>query len=132
MSLFKQLRAPDRQATQLAYRVKYWPYQELSTSARELLRGQKRIYLRKHQIESAVNDDKTLVRYPNSDAGRLYRVVWAYNNMPTEQEWGSRSDDALILCEFRTSPAIPEYAVCILSFELPSSRLAAHRQGEFV
>jgi hypothetical protein len=127
MGLFKQLPKADRQATQLAYRVRFWPYQELSSAGRDLLVMQRKLYLRKSDILEGTSDDKVTFHYYD----RQYQIVWAYNNMPTEEEWNKRSDDTLIACEFRSSPAIKEWAVVILSFELPSSRLIAHRQGEF-
>lgn len=127
MGLFKQLPQADRQATQLAYRVKYWPFQELSSAGRDLLVSQRKIYMRKDDILECIDTNKTTMHRH----GRDYQIVWAYNNMPTEEEWNKRSDDTLIACEFRSSPAIKGWAVVILSFELPSSRLIAHRQGEF-
>ncbi len=127
MGLFKQLPKQDRQATQLAYCVKYWPYEDLSIAGRDLLVWQRKLYLRKSDILECLDTDKTTMH----KHGRDYQIVWAYNNMPTETEWNKRGDDALITCEFRSSPAIKGWAVAILSFELPSSRLVAHSQGEF-
>lgn len=128
MALFKLLPAPDRQATQLAYRVKYWPYQELSSAARSLLHRQRAVYLRKSDILKRVNPSMTKLA---DTQGNLYDIVWAYNNMPTEAEWNKWHDSSFLACEFRRSPAIDSYGVAILSFDLPSARCIPHNRGEF-
>lgn len=126
MSLFSSFKSPDRTQTQLAYRVKYWPFHELSSAGRALLLSQRKRYLHKHQITDRTNEDQTIL-YAND---RAYKIVWAYNNVPTEEEWNKRGPESLIACEFRSSPAIKEFAVVILSFELPSIRMLPHRKGE--
>jgi len=128
MSLFKFLTKPDRSQTQLAYMIRYWPYADLSRAGRELLHGQQKRYLPKQRIVDNTTYDGQIMRWN----GRDYHIVWAYNNMPTEIEWNKRDDDTFIACEFRTSPAIEGFAVVILSFELPSTRLIPHAQGAFV
>lgn len=123
--LFKTLSKPDRQQTQLAYRIKYWPYDRLSDAAKELISYKRHIYMRKDDIEHCLTDgmQKMLVNH------REYTIVWAYNNIPTEQEWQAKSDGYLVKTEIRFSPAIPELAVIILNFELPSS-LSINADGE--
>jgi hypothetical protein len=117
--LFKSLSKPDRQQTQLAYRIKYWPAHELSPVARDLLASNKSCFLRKHMIESVCDETKeTLIWRGNS-----WRIVWAYNNPPTEEEWSKKGENFLIQCEFRQSPTIPEFRVVILNFGLPSDML---------
>jgi hypothetical protein len=115
MNLFKQLISPNRKETQLAYRVKYWPFKELSPAAKELIAYNKKVFLKKGTILDQCNEDKTkLFR-----GGREYQIVWEYNNMPTRQEWEGKTDNYLISCEFRGSAAIEGYSVVILSFGLP-------------
>lgn len=114
--LFKNLLKPDRRQTQLAYRVKYWPYSELSDAARKLIVYKNTCFLHKAMIESACDDTKTSLYWK----GKSYQIVWAFNNPPTEQEWKGKSDRFHIKAEFRCSPAIDEFAVVILNFCLPS------------
>ena len=116
--LFKSLLKPDRQQTQLAYKVKYFPFHELSPAAKELIVWGRTVYFRKQELEDRLNEAKTLLTYNGKD----YVILWAYNNIPTEQEWDGKSESFLIRVELRASPAIPEFAVAILNFELASSR----------
>lgn len=126
MSLFNKLSRPDRTQTQLAYKVKYWPWRELTSSAHGLIRSNRIVHLRKSQILESLDDIQAGVIYQ----GCRYVIVWAYNNIPTEEEWNKRSDNSLITCEFRVSPATRCGAVVILSFGLPSERFNAHAKGE--
>lgn len=115
MPLFKILETPDRQQTQLAYKVKYFPQSQLTPGALDLICWKKSAYMHKHTILAACTDDLNFLTIK----GRVYKIVWAYNCVPTEQEWNGKSDSFLIKVELRCSPAIPEYAVAILNFELP-------------
>lgn len=121
--LFKKLLRPDRQQTQLAYRVKFFPFNTLSESAKDLIVWSKLVYMRKKDIEDNLNEDKTKIIYRSKE----YVILWAYNNIPTQKEWEGKSESFNIRCEFRASPAIPEYAVCILNFEL--NQLNAERDS---
>ena len=116
--LFKKLAKPDRQQTQLAYKVKYFPYNELPQSGKDLIVWKRNIYMRKQELEDRLNETKTLLNYQGKD----YVILWAYNNIPTVMEWEGKSESFLIRVELRASPAIPEFAVAILNFELASSR----------
>lgn len=111
--LFQKLSCPDRKQTQLAYRVKYWPWCQLSPAARELVRWKKHTYIKKADIELACNETKETMFY----AGQLFKIVWAHNNVPTEYEWNKTKHDRYLRAEFRRSPAITETAVVILSFD---------------
>ena len=126
MSLFLTLPEPDRQQTQLAYRIKYWPLAELSAAAIELIRMHKRFSIEKRVIVACCDESKNTLTW----RGRIYSIVWAYNNMPTEMEWDKVEESRFITMELRTSPAIAGYYVAILSFDLPSDRLKAHKNGE--
>ena len=126
MSLFRKLITPDRTQTQLAYRIRYWPWHELSHAGRELVVHRVKTYMYAYALVKACNEQKTKMMYK----GREYALVWAYNNVPTEQEWEKVEEFTLINIEFRSSPAIDGYSVAILSFERPSERLAAHARGE--
>ena len=127
MSLFNALTVPNRHKTQLAYRIKYWPKHELSDAAKELICFSKKVYMSKAEIEEHCSEDKTVL----SRQARDYAIVWAYNNVPTGEEWNKVANKRLIAVELRSSPAIDKFSVAILSFELPSERLAAHANGEF-
>lgn len=114
MALFKLLALPDRKQTQLAYRVKFWPLAELNEVAKELICWKKMIYMRKREILAACSPSLETITIKE----RPYKIVWAYNNIPTEQEWNGKTDEFLIRVELRCSPAIEEFAVAILNFEL--------------
>lgn len=126
ITLFKENIFTDATQTQLAYRAKYWPHNKMSPATKDLIRYNKFIYLKRSQIEALCNEDMNQLYYN----GQWWHICWAYNNMPTEKEWNSRTDASLIRIELRKSPAIPERAVALLSFELPSERLNAHAQGD--
>jgi hypothetical protein len=126
MSLFLKLPEPDRQQTQLAYRIKYWPFAELSIAACYLISLHKRFYIEKRVVLACCNESKNALTW----RGTIYNIVWAYNNMPTEMEWDRVEEGRFITMELRTSPAIAGYYVAILSFDLPSDRLKAHKNGE--
>lgn len=111
MALFNKIF--DRQQTQLAYRVKYWPFSKLSEAGKELVKWRSHAMIRKSDIELHCTATKEAL----FQDGRLYKIVWAYNNVPTEAEWDKAAPQELIYCEFRASPAIPETAVVILSFQ---------------
>lgn len=117
--LFKAMTKPDRQQTQLAYRVKYWPFKELSDAAKQLICFRKSVFFTKNSIETACDEAKITMLYK----GREWKIVWAFNNPPTEEEWKRKTDNFNIRAEFRCSAAIPEFAVVILNFELPSDLL---------
>lgn len=115
--LFQSLPDPDYQKTMLAYRVKHWPLSELSKAAKSKLISNKLRYMPKHEVLASCNEERTHM-FVNS---RRYAIAWAWNNIPTEQEWDKKSDSYLIRVELRCSPLIKEGYVALLSFELPSS-----------
>lgn len=129
MKLFNKLPAPDSQQTMLAYRVRYWPYSELSNSpaARSRIVSNRAEYVPKSKLLEFCNDDNTAIitSHKLADGCSIavaWPIAWAWNNVPTELEWDKKSDSFLIRTEFRVSPLIPEGRVVILSFELPSSK----------
>jgi hypothetical protein len=101
----------DRQRTQLAYRIKYWPTSALSDAAKNLVVWHKPLLLTKQDILDRCNEDKTKFLHGFKE----YAIVWAWNNIPTEQEWNKIPAQRNLLIELRLSPAIPEMAVAILS-----------------
>ena len=115
--LFQSLPDPDYQKTMLAYRVKHWPYSELSSAAKNKIISHRMKYIPKRDILAACNEERTHMFVGN----RRYAIAWAWNNVPTEQEWDKKSDSYLIRVELRCSPLIKEAYVALLSFELPSS-----------
>ena len=124
--LFIKLPNPDRQRTQLAYKIKFFPWAMLTPAAKELIRNHKEFYLSKELIEQHATEDKNFLIWE----GRRYAIQWVFNNLPTEQEWLRSKPTRVIRVELRNSPAIPEYGVAILSFELPHEKLAAYAAGE--
>lgn len=125
-TLFKAGVTADRTQTQLAYRIKYWPWNQLSGAAKQLIRHTSQFYLRKSDILAGCNEERNMLNI----RGVNYHIVWEYNNMPTEREWDGKPANYLIHVELRHSPATPEYYVALLSFKLPSSSLPAHSRGE--
>ena len=117
--LYQRMILPDRQKTQLAYKVRCYPWDELSRAGKDLVVWRKFRYQKKLRLLDAVNEDKTLYYYQGSE----FTIVWAFNNVPTEIEWDGKTDDYLIAVDLRISPAVPEGKIALLSFELPSSRL---------
>lgn len=112
--LFTNAGKLDRQATQLAYTVKFYPWPELSPAGKSLIAWRRSLMLTKEQIIRDVDEDMVKLTY----RGRQYLIVWAYNNIPTEQEWLRKSNKFLVRADFRVSPAIKEGPVVILDFEL--------------
>ena len=117
MNLFQSLTKPDRKKTMLAYRVKYWPYSELSQVAKSHTVSNKATYFSKATITQLCNEDRTHL----SIGSISYQIAWAWNNIPTEREWDKKSDSYLIRVERRISPLIEGGYLALLSFELPSS-----------
>lgn len=129
MSLFQLLTRPDSSKTQLAYKVKYWPIGQLGFAAKELIVLNKLVYLRKRTILANLDETKEHLFYND----QKFKIVWGYNNVPTEQEWNGKTDDWLIRCEFRWSGLFPDGPIVILSFSLPSDlRNEDIQQGAFV
>lgn len=104
----------DRTATQLAYKVRCFPWAQVPAAGKELVSWRRGLYLTKAQILLALDEDMTKLVFKLRD----YTVVWAFNNIPTEQEWERKSDTFLIYADFRFSPAVKEHAVVVLDFEL--------------
>lgn len=117
MSLFKSLKEPDRQQTQLAYKVRCYPWQHVPATGKELVAFHKELYMPKQRIISLLNEDSTTLHIDKTS----WTIVWAYCCIPTEQEWERKSNSYLVSVDLRVSPAIPEGKVAILNFELPSS-----------
>ena len=116
----------NRQSTQLAYKIKFFPWQELTGGAKKLVCWHKNICMRKSDILAACDESlNTMTR-----GTRDYKIVWAYNNMPTQQEWERKSAGFILRAEFRSSPAIPDFAVVILNFELATSKPLSIKLGE--
>lgn len=112
MSLFSK--AVNRQYTQLAYKVRCYPWHDLPQAGKDLTRWHRKLILRKSEVLTML--DESMEHFIHE--GRMYRIVWAYNNVPTEQEWNKKSDSWLVTIELRSSAAIPEVQVAIFNFEL--------------
>lgn len=112
--LFTNAGTLDRQATQLAYTVKFYPWQSVPEAGKKLVSWRRSLVLTKQQIIISIDDDMLKLTY----RGHTYLILWAYNNIPTEQEWLRKSNRFLIQADFRVSPAIKEGPVVILDFGL--------------
>lgn len=117
MSLYQDLSTPTKTRTMLAYRVKYWPLTELSQAGRELLVSNKVCYISKQELLTRLSEHK--VSYFH--AGHWYKLVWAYNNVPTIFEWERFESQGLLRLELRVSPAIEGARVAILAFDSMSA-----------
>ena len=109
--LFKPMAVPNRAETQLAYKLKYFPRFQLSDAAQRLLFRTRIVHLTKALVLEHINRERTHLFF----GGKEYKIVWAHNNIPTEQERDKLSDDQNITVELRKSPAIPEKYVAIFS-----------------
>lgn len=114
----------DRTATQLAYTVKYSPFNELTPQAKQLISWRRALVMRKEQFVRGLDEEMTTYTYIN----RKYLIVWANNNVPTQIEWERKSPRFLLTVDMRFSPAIKELAVAILSFKQDTYKpLGAHK-----
>mgnify|MGYP000750750490 CR=1 FL=1 len=109
--LVKPMAVPNRAETQLAYKLKYFPSAFLSAAAQRLLFRNHIVPLTKALVIEHINTARTHLFF----GGKEYKIVWAHNNIPTEQEWEKLSADQNIVVELRKSPAIPERYVAIFS-----------------
>ncbi len=109
--LFKPMAVPNRTETQLAYKLKYFPSAFLSAAAKRLIYKTEKLSFPKGILAKYLDpvDPYFLA------SGKDYKIVWAFNNIPTEQEWNKLSEDQDITIELRKSPAIPEKYVAIFS-----------------
>lgn len=107
--LFKEVH--NRQETQLAYKIKFYPYAELSDKAKELITLRKHSYFRKQHVVNLLNESLDTFTLRETS----YQIVWQYNNIPTQEEWEKKSDSYLIHVDFRFSPALAK-PVAIFSF----------------
>ena len=102
----------ERTDTQLAYKVRCFPWFDLPDAAKQLVSWRRYNAMYKSTFLERVNEDMTHYTFK----GRNYQIVWAYNNVPTELEWERKSPMYLLSVDLRFSPAIKEMAVAILSF----------------
>ena len=107
--LYKEIH--DRQETQLAYKIKFYPWQELSNKAKELIVRTSHEYFHKRDIVAGL--DETMETF--TLRATTYQIVWQYNNIPTQAEWEKKTDGYIIHVDFRFSPALPK-PVAIFSF----------------
>lgn len=126
MNLFTRNNTNTR--AQLNYRVNFWPFGQLGAGAKDLIMFNRIVYLRKRTICDSLDDDMNTLFYNAKE----YKVVWAYNNVPSQAEWEGKSGKYLVRCEFRTSPVL-EKPIVILSFSLPSDlKMDDINEGAFV
>ena len=113
--LYNNLATPDRSKTQLAQRIACFPWNSLSESARALIHSHHIKALSAGEVELLITDSTAeTMRYGKHE----YLVRWAYNCVPTRQEWETnRERGGLVTVEFRASTAISGYRVAILRFK---------------
>lgn len=112
--LYKDI-TDDRSQTMFAYRIKFWPWVNLSETARKLVRKHVIVTASTQSVENelmATEDGCYLLR-----GEHMYKVVWAFNCVPTKTEWKQHGEESLVTVEFRESAAIPERRVAILRFK---------------
>lgn len=105
----------DRSQTMFAYRVKFWPWTDLSEAARLMVRRHQTVIASAREIENelmTMEDGCYLLR-----GEHMYLVVWAFNCIPTKTEWKKFGAESLVTVEFRESAVIPERRVAILRFK---------------
>jgi len=110
--------AADRTATQLAYKVRCFPWDLVPPAGKALVSWRRFRMTSKLQLLAMLSEDKTKLLHNN----REYLIVWSFNNVPTETEWNKKSDNFLISLDFRFSPAIKELAVVVLDFGLANGQ----------
>lgn len=125
--LYKKLAKPNASQTQLFYKLQYWPATRLSDKAKLLCHSRRAVMLPKHVLLDCMNKELTHIYMPNFAGALSYRIVWAYNNIPTEQEWDKKSGNYLISVEFRTFVHCQHEPVAIFSFGYCSDELAYDR-----
>jgi hypothetical protein len=102
----------DRTQTQLAYKVRCYPWPEVPIAGKQLVSWRRHLVQTKSAVISCLDEDMTTYQY----RGRVYSIVWTFNNIPTREEWERKTDNFLITVDLRFSPAIKEMAVAIFSF----------------
>lgn len=103
--------------TMLMHRLKYWPEAELSAHAKSLIRTKYTALISKASFLQMWDQESNTVAMPIP-----YKVVWAYNNQPTEQEWMKIDLMHKLGIELRCVPALANYrkessTICILSYK---------------
>ena len=113
--LYNNLPIPDRSKTQLAQRIACFPWNSLSESARSLIHSHHIKTFTAGEVELLITDSTAeTMRHGKHE----YLVRWAYNCVPTRQEWEThKKKGGLVTVEFRASPAISGYRVAILRFK---------------
>lgn len=109
--LYKLLNKPDKEQTQLAYKLRYFPGHMLGDAATKLISAMFVRTLRKELVCALLNEEQTHVFFQ----GKKYRVVWAFNNVPTEIEWTRKSPDYQLRLEFRTFLHHDKENICIFT-----------------
>jgi hypothetical protein len=95
----------DRTQTQLAYKVRHFPWRELTDEAIQLIAFRHLELKSRAWIDSLLwNDTERCTLWFRKQNWDIY---WLYNNVPTEMEWNKLEPDQPMLIDFRISPAIP-------------------------
>lgn len=104
--------------TQLDYKLRFLPLHMLGTTARgRVANFTEPVAFRKEDLVNNLDDDALHLLLRKTQ----WKIVWLYNNIPSEEEWGRKSKSYLItfqLRSFRNSLGQMEN-VAILSFASP-------------
>lgn len=112
--LFQALKSPDRTKTQLAYMAQYYPWRELNKAAEGLIVWRRRLMMRKRDLLAAMNPDLDTFYLTSTHKATPFKIVWEYNNIPTELEWGRKTPEFILKVDLRIVNGIG--AIALLSF----------------
>jgi hypothetical protein len=113
--LFNKLTEPDRTRTQLAYGAQFLPWEELNDGMEKLIVWRKYVKLYKSQIEANLTEDMSnLLYYTKQEHKSEFKILWKFNNIPTEIEWTRKSPGYILDVDFRIVNGIGPIA--LLSF----------------
>lgn len=114
-------------SSQLDYKLTYWPRHMLGPQARSLIyqeTGPRPI--RKENFLAGCNSD--LTKFTNLDT--TYKIVWLFNNVPSQEEWERKSGSYLLTVSTREFKHSSREDVIILSFCSPTEAAAVNRKKE--
>jgi hypothetical protein len=105
----------DKQQTQLAYKLSYYPPARLSQEAKRRIVWHASMLLTKAQILQRCTVDLTKIDWPLEES-KPFQIHWEYNNIPTEAEWNKFPETAMFYVDYRISPLIKagEGRVCVI------------------
>jgi len=91
----------DRQYTQLAYEVGFYPWSRIREGGKRLVVYHRSTILWKWEVLQKLDENQLLL-------DDEFLVRWSYNNIPTKKEWDDLSDWSKVVVQYRISPAIKD------------------------